>query len=264
MADDERPDVPSVTRAHTSPESAARQARAWLEVPDGIQFDGEYEALRGWRALLETAGILVFELQLGEDAVRGFAGWDDRAPMIVMNQSRVQPPVRLFTIGHELGHLMLREATACLEPSGAQLFVDTRTERWCEEFAAALLMPAAEVRGLMRAEHIGPGDAGIDQVKLIAHRFGVSNRAAALRLIDLDFARDGLYGAVLGIFKPAVRTSGTPHNPPTHRMRVRQYGVGAVTNLLQSLPVSDALSVLRLTVDDVRKMADEVPGVPAL
>ncbi|WGY03733.1 ImmA/IrrE family metallo-endopeptidase [Nocardioides sp. QY071] len=258
---------PNVPRAAVDerPSVAAARAREWVGIPTSATWRDDYEALRWWKAALEAVGVLVFELQLGKDSVRGFAGWDERAPMIVINSSGVTPAARIYTIGHELAHLLLREATACIEPPGTALSVDTRTETWCERFAAAFLMPAPSVRSLMRDLRVDRGGATLATVKTMMTTFRVSARAAAARLADLGFADAGLYPAVLKVFQvKSGASTRTPRNPPRHRMRLRQYGENTVTRVFNSLPPDDALSVLRLTVDDARAMADEVPGVPAL
>lgn len=263
VAYDDGPDVPRA-KAERSPALAADQVRKWLGLIEPARWPDEYAALRWWRGVLETAGVLVFELQLGKDAVRGFAGWDDRAPMIVVNSSGVSPSARIFTLGHELGHLLLREATACLEPTGGNLTINTQTERWCERFAADLVMPTDAVRQLMVREQVGDGEASIDTVTAMMSRFRVSARAAAVRLGDLGYGSDGLYVAVLSIFRTGKKaTPGRPSSPPRHRARLRQYGTPTVMTVLDALPPNDALSVLRMDVEDVRKLADEVPGVPA-
>ena len=264
VTDDQRPQVPTASRER-SPAQAAAAVRTWLGVPDSVGWSDDYEALRWWKAILETAGVLVFDLQLGGGAVRGFAGWDDRAPMIVLNNSSVSAAARIFTIGHELAHLVLREATACLEPTGSRLVIDNRTERWCEAFAAALLMPAGQVHALMRENSVDRGDATIATVKTMMATFRVSARAAAIRLDDLGYAGEGLYAAVLKVFKVGKgAASSTPKSPRRHVLRVRQYGAGTVARVLNTLPPTDALSVLRMTVEDVRALADEVDGVPVL
>ena len=243
------------------PEDAAVRVREWLGIDPSARWRDDATALASWRDVLDEAGVLVFYLQLGADAVRGFAAWDDKAPMIVANVSSVGVTARIFTVGHELGHLVLREETACLDPIGGHLVIDSRTERWCESFAAALLMPRGQIRALMESRGIGPKAAGLNAVNLTANRFRVSNRAAALRLDELGFAEDGLYGHVLAVFKPKKRTEGRPQSPPRHRARLRQYGLHTIETVLSGLSPRDAMSVLRINAEDARKLADEVPGV---
>lgn len=257
--DDSPPNVPLATQTHAPTQVAAR-VRDWLGVLPDELWSNDYAALRRWRTAIEDVGILVFALQLGKDEVRGFASWDERAPMIVLNTSQIGPAARSFTLGHELAHLVLRQATACLEP--ADLVIDTAQERWCEEFSAALLMPTQQALELVTTVGVQPGTGGIDAVRAVMNRFRVSARAAALRLQELGYAKPGLYAEVLRIFRPKPR-KGEPRSDPRPTLRLRQYGEQTVSLLLGSLPPTEALSVLRITVDDARRIADEVPGVPA-
>lgn len=261
LADAEPVNLPTATLEDRAEDLAVR-VRDWLGVEPTHTWPNEVVALNHWRQVLDDAGVLVFFLQLGADEVRGFAAWDDQAPMIVANISSVGLTARIFTLGHELAHLVLREETACLDPVAGRLVVDNRTERWCESFAAALLMPRGEIRALMARRSIGPKRAGLPAVSATATRFRVSNRAAALRLEELGFAEDGLYGQVLTVMRPKKRAeSKGGYSPPRHTARLRQYGAHTIESLLSGLPPRDAMGVLRIDTEDARKLADEVPGV---
>jgi Zn-dependent peptidase ImmA (M78 family) len=259
--DEDELKIPQATTSD-EPSAAAARAREWLNAPAPGGWKSDYEALRTWRALLENRGVLVFALQLGAKEVRGFASWDAKAPMIVMNTSSVSPAARCFTIWHELGHLLLREATACLEPAGG-VAIDSDTERWCEAFAAAGLMPRNDVLQLLRQAGVGPGQGDVDTVRRMMRWFGVSGRAAAIRLEDLGYAEKGLYGTIQVLFQPKTGDSSKAKSPPRSKKRIGQYGPNALTTIFDSLPESDALSVLRITVADARLIAEEVPGVRA-
>ena len=250
-----------------SPEQAADEARRWLGVSDEDQRiwrDG-YQALAAWRDALDNGGVLVFASEIGADDVRGFSAWDEQAPLIVANISAVSPEARCFTLAHELGHLVLRKDATCLELRGD--LSDAAVERWCEAFGASLLMPRGAVLSLTRSLGVDDQSADLDDVRAIAAAFRASHRAAALRLIDLGLARRSLYAAVVAAFRPKPSTPTDPRTPfrrpARSTLRQREYGPRALRTVLQDLPPRDALSVLRVTVDDVRRIADEVPGVPA-
>lgn len=246
-------------------EEAASRTRNWLAITDSDQrsWSDDYAALRGWRESLEDRGVLVFVLDIGRGDVRGFSAWDDRAPLIVANQSGVNPAARIFTFAHELGHLVTRKDSACIEPSDGPM-PGADVERWCERFGAALLMPRPAVAALGRERNIARGNADLDDVKAIMRQFRVSGRAAALRMIDLGLATPALYADVQRVFKPAPPPAkGTRiASPPRPVARIRQYGPDALRTVLTALPARDALGVLRITVDDARSIANEVPGVP--
>ncbi|SDG27163.1 ImmA/IrrE family metallo-endopeptidase [Pseudonocardia oroxyli] len=254
-------DVPILSPASTSAVQAARVVREWLGIEEAVQlrWKTEYQALAAWREALEARGLLVFALQLGADEVRGFSTWDDHAPLIAFNTSGVTPPARIFTMGHELGHLVARLDATCLNPDEVDLADGPVIERWCEEFAAALLMPSTLVRTVTEEAGIAAGEADLETVKLLMRRARVSGRAAALRLIALGWASPHLYGAVVAAFRPAKKSSGTPQSPPRYEARLRSYGSGVIQTVFEALPTLDALRVLRIEVPDARRLAAEMP-----
>ena len=254
--------LPRVNSSTTLPSVAAATVRTWLglDIDQQMSWKNEYDAVRGWREALERRGVLVFALQLGSGEVRGFSTWDDRAPLIVMNTSSVSPAARIFTIGHELGHLVARQDATCLDPEESDPLQGVAIERWCEEFAAALLMPLQLVDQVVEQARIDPGGATLGTVKLLMRRARVSGRAAALRLISLGWAEPSLYAAVLSTFVPGSgKSTGQPMSPPRYEARLRAYGSEVIRTVFDALPIRDALSVLRIEVPDARKLAAELP-----
>lgn len=248
------------------PEAVGLEVCQWLGIPDDerASWRDDMAALRAWRQAMEDSGILVFVLQIGSDDVRGFSAWDDQAPLVVANSSRVSPAARSFTLVHELGHLYLREDAACIERNTINGQPSNQIERWCEEFGAALLMPRFAFADFMATR--GKPPFGLEDVREAARRFRVSHRAAALRMIDLQYASPELYGQVIRVFEPRAAEStdaqsGDFYSTPRYVQRPREYGIGTIRTVLDSLPPRDALDILRLTVEDVRRIAQEAPDV---
>jgi Zn-dependent peptidase ImmA (M78 family) len=253
--------MPSATTA-TDPETAAADARTWLGISAGSQagWRDDYAAFYAWRAALEERQILVFSLDIGRGDVRGFSAWDDHAPLIVANSSGVNPAARSFTLMHEFGHLLLRQDAACVE--SVSPLTGAEVERWCERFGAAVLMPLAETQAWAKERSLGNQQGTLDDVKVMMSCFRVSARAAALRLIALNYAPRSLYADVLRVFVPKPRPADQKiSSAPRPTLRRRQYGDRVLRTIINSLPARDALSILRLEVEDVRRLADEVPGV---
>lgn len=180
------------------PATAAKFVRALTDVTpaDQLAWNTAGEAFRSWRAVLEDAGVLVLQLSLGRNNVRGISAWDDYAPLVAVNTA-YHPTARVFTLFHEVGHLVTRTDAACLRfilPTDPEI----GAERWCERFAAAFLMPEEAVRSV--AARFGVSSASkvqdIDGARRFAARFKVSTRAVSLRLQELGLAPEGFYGAV--------------------------------------------------------------------
>ena len=179
---------------HSSPERVAALAREALGITVEQQqgFPSASAAFRAWREALEAAGVFVFVLPLGKEGCRGFSIWDERAPLIAVN-SAWNVEARIFSLFHELGHLVTRTSSACAPDAPGRLSESSDTaERWCERFSAAFLIPAASLR-----EHVGSGKVTeLREAGRIARQFRVSPRAAVLRLIEADAADWPLYLAI--------------------------------------------------------------------
>ncbi len=92
----------------------------------------------------ENLGIAVFQISLNEDQLRGFSLTDEEIPVIVIKRSD-QPTGKIFTLFHELGHIILNEGGLCdisLSPTSQKI------EKWCNSFAAEILVPQEEILGL--------------------------------------------------------------------------------------------------------------------
>jgi Zn-dependent peptidase ImmA (M78 family) len=279
LADEPSVDIPRFTMS-VPPSEAGAQARDWLRISDEEQaaWRDDRDALRSWRDALDSRGIFVFALEIGtrkrqehasnlvDDEIRGFSAWDPHAPLIVMNAQRVSPAARSFTLGHELGHLVTGVDAACVD-SSSDVPSSEPVERWCEEFAAALLMPEARVRSLLGSRAIRGAVGWVEDVQAVARGFRVSHRAAALRMIDLGLARPGLYPTVESIFR--VVPTSTPEarkiaSPPRAVLRLRQYGTRALDTVLREVEPFEALSILNMTVPDARELAEQVPSAAIL
>lgn len=124
-------------------------------------------------------------------------------------------------------------------------------------------MPAERVHELARQRGIADRVADLDDVTAVKNRFRISGRAAARRLIDLGYAQEPLYAAVVRTFVPKPPNADASFSsPPRPVARIRQYGPRAIRTLMETLPPRDALSMLRITAGDARELAEKVSGVP--
>ncbi|MGD0453832.1 MAG: ImmA/IrrE family metallo-endopeptidase [Solirubrobacteraceae bacterium] len=173
--------VPAVT-SDTPPARAAEMATSWLAWSTTEQRGAANPSavVKIVRGRLEERGVLALQLPIGEELCRGFSLNDDVKPLVAINSAYI-PAARLFTYVHELGHLMRRSDSICLG------FGDTGVERWCEQFAAALLMPHEHLRTRIAARFgTGATITDLEQVRLLAGDFNVSLTATAIRLEDLN------------------------------------------------------------------------------
>ncbi|MGH7119740.1 MAG: ImmA/IrrE family metallo-endopeptidase, partial [Acetobacteraceae bacterium] len=168
--------------ANTDPEAAAAAIRQRLGITRKAQraWHDEYEALAGWRAAIESVGVLTMQMRRVDIAeARGFSLPASPLPAVVAN-SKDWPRGRLFTFLHELAHVSLGQSGVCSLDETAQV------EARCNAIAGAVLMPAEELR-LEAAPHPG-GDWGDAELDALSRRFGASREAVLVRLLTLRLA----------------------------------------------------------------------------
>ncbi|MFI5035940.1 MAG: ImmA/IrrE family metallo-endopeptidase [Acidimicrobiales bacterium] len=229
-----------------------------------MEWSNASQGARAWRSHLEHLGIVTLQLSLGKESIRGFSVWGEFAPVVAVNTA-YHPTARSYTLFHEVGHLLTRSDSACfnfMSPSRR----DSRLERWCEEFAAALLLPASAVRRVasryLNAEGL-VDDVGA--VRSIANRFKTSTRAASIRLQELGLAENSLYGRVdreMASYDWNSGGGGGGGQPRTEK-RLGQVGLRTLSTLFDAaargrLNERDVASHLRLSVGEVADLKSMV------
>jgi len=121
-----------------NPETLAEKVRIQFGIkgfPRRASFTKE-TALDEWIKILENNGVLVFQISITMNKeIRGFSLIDEDVPVIILRRSD-ETSAKIFTLFHELAHLLLREGGICdLEES------DISHEKFCNHFAGAFLVP---------------------------------------------------------------------------------------------------------------------------
>ncbi len=129
--------LPIKANLSDNPEALAEKVRMQFGIKE---FSGRVSltkegALDEWIKILENNGILVFQISITMNKeIRGFSLVDEDAPAIVLRRSD-ETSAKIFTLFHELAHLLLREGGIC------DLESDISHERFCNHFAGAFLVP---------------------------------------------------------------------------------------------------------------------------
>lgn len=183
-----------------SPETIGQRIRDALKVTTEAQRewkspDGRL-AYNHWRARMEQFHVLVFQAtRFTEEDASGFALSHPTLPVIVINR-RNAPSRRTYSLLHEFAHLMLRvSGVSDLDPDITYRTDDQRLEVFCNQIAAAALMPGGEFLSHPLIAHAGAGTHAWtnDQLTEIAASFGVSREAALVRLMSFGRATAAHY-----------------------------------------------------------------------
>lgn len=246
----------------TEPGEAAAYSRSEFKIDISTQFtwSNTSQAFRYCREILENRGIYIFLFQMGEKSIRGFSSWDDYAPIIVINTTRWTTEARIFSLFHELGHLLTRSNSACIGTNLRTLDENLDPiERWCERFASSTVMPLDELLKFLREEYSYKKGELINDLSIarsIKGKFKLSLTAVVLRLIDENLANWGLYNKLIQQIpkKPS-------YGPPRTSIQIKKDAFGNLTmnTFLEALnkeliTKSEASSYLELSYDDVSKL----------
>ena len=249
--------------------ASVERSKSGISAADQLEWSSPSAAFRAWRAHLEDQGILVLQLSMGRNNIRGFGASNDYAPLVAVNTA-YHPTARIFTLFHEVAHLLTRTDAAC------QNFVipsqnDQSVERWCERFAAAYLLPEEDIKRIA-AEKYGvtaaSRTADPDTARLIANKFSVSTRATAIRLQEIGIADPTLYSAVVSQLAARDWNDASGRGgggQPASEKRINQLGTRLPSALLAAAgrgrlttrDLADHLALNTGQLDDLKGLLDE-------
>lgn len=248
------------------PEAVAAMERRRWGVPVGKQmaWTAGQQSVLHWRARATELGFIVLLKQMPWEDCRGLALPDaDLVPTLVVNTEDA-PAAQVFTIFHEIGHLLLGEAGACVQRGGNSY--RGRIERWCNRFAAAFLVPERELRSTIteRFGSLAPQSFTMSHIDRIATLFRVSKHVIARRLADLEMSdfyakyADELFEMDRRVRLPQ-KGDRTVRRPAAHVMRLREIGATTAHAILEAVradvvEVTEAADVLDLPVDQLLEL----------
>lgn len=168
-------------------EVAARERRrVGVSIEEQQSWRGLADARRKWRRRLEDMGVFTYMFSMPPNELSGFSIFGDGVAAVCVNDRESSEGAKIFTLIHEYCHLLLRRTGVSDEND------KNRVEKFCNEFAASFLIPRTAL-GKEVAQTRTPHEFSDAEVKRLAARFRVSNRAVALRLERTGLATAGFY-----------------------------------------------------------------------
>jgi len=114
-----------------------------VELNEQFKWNSVDEAFKSWRKAFEECGIFVFKEAFKDDLFSGFCLYDERFPLVYVNNSK--PDTRqVFTLFHELPHLLFGTGGVDKPLEDYIHFLqgdNKRIEVLCNSFAGAFLVP---------------------------------------------------------------------------------------------------------------------------
>lgn len=169
-------------------------------------------AFSKWRELIEDLGVLVFQTennQISVKEVRGFSISKKTLPIIVVNR-KDSNAAKIFTMLHELTHLMLRSSGICDPISLYQKEKEKAdlVEVYCNKVAAEILIPKKEFLAEKVVRRIrGNGPWRDEDISQLATTFNSSYEAILRRLLTFKLISPVLYKKKIKTYKDKFATS---------------------------------------------------------
>ncbi len=144
--------------------------------------------LNFWREKIEDLGILVFSASLIDTKImRGFSIDKSPLPIIVLN-SRDHHKARIFTLFHELTHLLLHSGGIC------DLGDQNKIEVFCNAVAGESLVPTDWLQNIpIVQQHTNNSEWSEEKIYNLAELFGVSRVVILRRLLTINKTTEYFY-----------------------------------------------------------------------
>jgi Zn-dependent peptidase ImmA (M78 family)/DNA-binding XRE family transcriptional regulator len=144
------------------------------------------------RGKFEASGILVTKNSgLAYFGARGMCVFASPLPVIVF--SNEAPSAQVFTLAHELGHIVLKQSAISGPPGSANTPSSKRIEDWCDAFAGAFLMPEYTLARFVVKSSRPMAAISDNALNQLAKAFAVSRHAMLIRLVNLGYVQASYY-----------------------------------------------------------------------
>jgi len=208
--------------------AARERVRFGVSFAQQRSWKGAAQARVRWREKMEERGVFTYMHKLPE--LSGFSILhDEEFAAICVNDLEPTDGAKIFTLLHEYCHLLLRNAGISDQSDRSKV------ERYCNRFAAAFLIPKANLLEAVSEvvpdrDAASPYDFSDSHVKRLSGIFRVSNRAMALRLERTGLAPAGFYGKRTGawdipkVVEPKPQSNNKKSKPSAINIAVKRIG----------------------------------------
>lgn len=208
--------ISNLSNHTTNPVRTAKEVTLALKINNETRKEGKdaREQLNVWKNMLQKNNVIVCEMSYPSVDSWGFALADDICPTIVLNAS-TSYNARIFTLFHELGHIILKQSDIDFELDLLGESSDT-SEVWCNNFAANLLVPDE-----LLVRYIPKGTLSEQVVIEVAKMLRVSTAVIWRRALDMGYLTRSEYNSIHNEMKsfksfPNVSKHYYAASPDTH------------------------------------------------
>lgn len=172
----------------TTLEKIAIDVRTLFNIETPFKNKTEYKnnSFNFFRSLIEKKGIMVLQMEgISINEIRGMSLNYQIFPIIAVNKSD-SDRAKVFTLFHELAHLIRRTSNLCLVDFNER---EDEEEKICNSLAANILIPKEKLNASIQNVDLGDDK----EIEKMADKFAVSKFVIIKRLHDLNKINFALY-----------------------------------------------------------------------
>lgn len=200
------------------------------------------EFYKSFREKIEDLGVFVVQNHNFPTDIDGFAMYHKNftSNLIFVNSSKRNHGAKTFTLAHELAHILGKRSAI-----SDNYRSDNEVERFCNRFAASLLIPRDKFLAIVEQKHLtfGSYDDAVESAKVISNIFKTSVSAALVRALEMGYGERQYYAAFskgfgtpdfLDTLKPKGG-GGNEEGPEPGVVDLAAYGKRAVAVIAEAL-----------------------------
>lgn len=184
----------------------AHDARRLLEITsDTIKSvkGGPIGVYRFWSNVLSSAGIYVSEQDMPENETKAFIMEDGDRAVIVINKNDRYPHSKVFSLLHELGHIVRGESSAACTATISAKRLDP-TETWCNKFASEMILPDSLLLGDLLVDTIKSSDDPAGVIRSLSTKYRASFTVIMYKLRQYNKLTGKQYGEMQSFFELVI------------------------------------------------------------
>ena len=195
-----KPELPKYSRTGSPLEAGSlERKRINLAVSEQLRMNAD----QFWRALrfaVEAQGVSVYLEDFPTEDCRGVSLFVDGFPAILLSSNERRAAWKAFSLIHEYAHILIREPGISDQRSVSR----SPVERYCNQFAAAFLLPKEAIEQVLKADATAPRAYDVHELAEASQRLNVSISTLSLRLEELGLVPSGTYARLKPMLTPVT------------------------------------------------------------
>lgn len=164
---------------------------------------GPVGVFKFWSNVITSFGIYISEQDMPENETKAFLMEDSDRAVIVINKNDRYPHSKVFSLLHELGHIVRGELSAACTATISAKRLDP-TETWCNKFASEMILPDSVLLEDVLVNTIKSSDDPAGAIRSLSAKYRASFTVVMYKLLQHDKVTDKQYAEMHSFFERVI------------------------------------------------------------